>query len=172
MRDKKLSGEAERAFKALAEAASHRVKTLDTASDDHKAGVLRIAMLSTFELGRVLQSGTNTPGREAVRQAAGLAGDSLAYVYSRFQAADRKIGSMDEAEATMLLQLIGASENLVYSAQSELGQSSSSVALRQSFEAGNDRDFNRGILTIIGGSGILTRSPFSLEADRFVASGG
>ena len=172
MRDSKLSGEAEKAFKALAEAASHRVKTLDTVADDHKAGVLRIAMLSTFELGRVLQSGTNTPGREPVRQAAGLAGDSLAYVFSRFQSADLKIGSMDQAEAMILSQLIGASENLVYSAQSELGQSSSPVALRQSFDAGNDRDFNRGILTIIGGTGVLTRPPFSMEADRFVASGG
>jgi len=172
MRDKRLSNEAEGAFKALAETASHRVKTLDTVADDSKIGVLRIAMLSTFELGRVLQSGTSTPGREAVREAAGLAGDSLAYVYSQFQAADRKIGSIDEAETMMLSQLIGASENLVYSAQSELGQTANPVSLREAFEAGNDREFITGIVSLIGGTGVLTRPPFSLQANRFIASGG
>jgi hypothetical protein len=172
MRDSELSGEAEKAFQALAEAASSRLSTIDDVADDRKSGVLRIAMLSTFELGRVLQSGTNTPGREPIRQAAGLAGDSLAHVFSRFQAADLKIASMNESETIMLSQLIGASENLVYSAQSELGESAKPVALRQTFESGNDRDFNRSILTLIGGSGVLTRAPFSLKADRFVASGG
>lgn len=172
MRDSKLAGEAERAFRALAEASAHRLSTIDDVAAERKEGVLRIAMLSTFELGRVLQSGTNKPGREAVRQAAGLAGDSLAFVYNRFQSANREIGSMDQSETAMLAQLIGAAENLVYSAQSELGETASPAALRQAFESGNDRDFNRGILTLIGGSGVLTRAPFSLQADRFVASGG
>ena len=60
----------------------------------------------------------------------------------------------------------------IYYARRALGQTAEQTQLRANFESANDRDFNRNILSIIGGSGVLTQPPFSLEADRFVASGG
>ncbi len=49
-------------------------------------------MMSTFELAHL--QGVNRPG-PAVREAGALAGDSLAYVYKRFQDAGRQIGSIE-----------------------------------------------------------------------------
>ena len=172
MRDSRLSASAELAFGELAAATSKRLAGIDSIQEDKQIGVVRIAMMSNFELGRILQSGPNKPGRDAIRSAAGLAGDSLAHAYSEFEAADRKIASISEDDAEMLAQLVGASENLVYSAQTALGQDPTRAALRGAFESGSDRDFNRAILTLIGGSGVLVQAPFSLETDRFVTSGG
>ncbi len=171
MGNDRLASSAEAAFTELAQGASARLKSIDELSEEKHEGVIRIAMMSTFELGRILQ-GVNRPGPEAVREAGALAGDSLAYVYKRFQDAGRQIGSIDADQKLPLTQLVGSSETLIYYARSALGQSAQQTQLRANFEAGNDRDFNRNILSIIGGTGILTQPPFSLEADRFVASGG
>ncbi len=170
--DSKLTAAADAAFVELAQGASSRIAGIDAMPEEKRAGVVRIAMLSTFELGRLLQSGPRKPGQAAVRDAAGLAGDSLAHVYKRFQDSGRQIGSIDPEESKMLAQLIGSSENLVYYALSAMSQPGEPTQLRANFEAGSDRDFNRNILSIIGGTGTLTRPPFSLQADRFVASGG
>ncbi|GAB5496913.1 MAG: hypothetical protein Phyf2KO_19930 [Phycisphaerales bacterium] len=172
MRDNRLSASAELAFGQLASAASARLGSIDDVQEDKQMGVIRIAMMSNFELGRILQSGPNKPGRDAIRTAAGLAGDSLAHAFGEFEAAGRQIASISEDNAEVLAQLVGASENLVYSAQTALGQDPTRAALRGAFESGNDRNFNRAILTLIGGSGVLVQAPFSLEPDRFVASGG
>lgn len=172
MRDNRLAAPAELAFAQLAQASSARIGSIESLPEEKQLGSIRIAMMANFELGRILQSAPSKPGRDSIRSAAGLAGDSLAFVYSEFENAGRKIESLDEQKTTMLAQLIGASENLVYSAQTTLGQDPSRASLRGAFESGNDRDFNRAILTLIGGSGVLVQPPFSLEADRFVASGG
>lgn len=139
---------------------------------DKREGVVRLAMLSTFELGRLLQTPGRKPAQDRVRDAAALAGDSLAYVYGRFQNSGRQIASIEAPESAILAQLIGSSETLIFFAQGALGATGEQPQLRANFEAANDRDFNRNILTIIGGTGVLTRPPFSLKADRFVASGG
>lgn len=167
----RLAAAAESAFKELAEGVSSRITSIDELPEDKQEGVVRIAMLTTFELGRMLQ-GANRPGQDAVRGAAALAGDSLAYVYGRFQDAGRQIGSIDADEKTVLTQLVGSSETLLYYARSAIGQAAEQTQLRANFESGNDRDFNRNMLSIIGGTGILTQPPFSLKADRFIASGG
>ncbi len=170
--DSKLTAAADAAFVELAMGSSSRLAGIESVPEPKRAGVVRIAMLSTFELGRLLQSGPRKPGQDAVRDAAGLAGDALAYVYKRFQDAGRQIQSIDPEESKMLAQLIGSSENLVYYAQSAMSQPGEQTQLRANFDAGNDRDFNRNILGIIGSTGTLTRPPFSLKADRFIASGG
>ena len=171
MSDNRLAASAEAAFTELAKGASSRLTELSTLPQVKQDGVVRVAMISTFELGRMLQ-GANRPGQPAVREAAALAGDSLAYVYKRFQDAGRQIGSIDPDEKAVLTQLVGSSETLIYYARRALGQTAEQTQLRANFESANDRDFNRNILSIIGGSGVLTQPPFSLEADRFVASGG
>jgi len=171
MSNDRLKSSAETAFTELAQGASTRLASVEGLSDEKQEGAIRIAMMSTFELGRILQ-GANRPGQTAVREAGALAGDSLAYVYKRFQDAGRQIGSINAEEKVELTQLVGSSETLIYYARSALGQAAEQTQLRANFESGNDRDFNRNILSIIGGTGILTQPPFSLKADRFVASGG
>lgn len=170
--ESKLLASAEAAFVELAKGASSRLTGIGELPEEKREGVLRIAMMSTFELGRLLQPGALKPGQESVREAAGLAGDALAYAYKRFQDANRQIGSINPEESTKLAQLIGSSESLIYYALGALNQPAEQPQLRATFEAGNDRDFNRIIVGFIGGTGLLTRPPFSLSADRFVVPGG
>ena len=171
MGNDRLASSAEAAFTELAQGASARLTGSADQSAEKQDGAVRIAMMSTFELGRMLQ-GARRPGQAAVREAGALAGDSLAYVYKQFQAAGRQIGSIDAEQKTILTQLLGSSETLLYYARSAFGQSAEQTQLRANFDAGNDRDFNRNILSIIGGTGILTQAPFSLKADRFIPAGG
>lgn len=170
--ESRLAASAEQAFGELARGVSARLGGIGSLPEDKRENVVRLAMLSTFELGRLLQPGTRRPAEAAVRDAAALAGDSLSYAYKRFQDSGRQISGIQPAESALLAQLIGSSETLIFFAQSALGAQAEQSQLRANFEAGNDRDFNRNILTIIGGTGVLTRPPFSLKADRFVASGG
>lgn len=170
--DSRLTAAADAAFVELAKGTSARLAGIGSLSEEKQEGVVRIAMMSTFELGRILQSSPRKPGTDAIRDAAGLGGDALAYVYKKFQDAGRQIGSINASETKMLALLIGSSENLIYYAQSAMSQPGEQTQLRANFESGNDRDFNRNILGVIGGTGTLTRPPFSLKADRFIASGG
>lgn len=170
--DSRFAAASEEAFGELARGASSRLSGIGSLSVDKREGVVRLAMLSTFELGRLLQTPGRKPAQDRVRDAAALAGDSLAYVYGRFQNSGRQIASIEAPESAILAQLIGSSETLIFFAQGALGATGEQPQLRANFEAANDRDFNRNILTIIGGTGVLTRPPFSLKADRFVASGG
>ncbi len=172
MRDQRLTSAATRAFAALTEATTERLNSIDELSESEADGLIRIVMLADFELGRIVQSGPAQPSNDQLVEAGALAGDSLAYVYRRFEEAGRTIGSMESDDAAMLGQLVSSAENLLYSVQAKLGQNASRVSLKAAFDSGNDRDFNRGILTLIGGSGVLVQPPFSLESDRFLPSGG
>ena len=170
--DSRLAVAAEEAFGELARGVSARLAGIGSLPEEKREGVVRLAMLSTFELGRILQTPGRKPGEAIIRDAAALAGDALGYVYKRFTDSGRQISGIDAAESALLAQLVGSSETLVFFAQGALGAAGEQPQLRANFEAANDRDFNRNILTMIGGTGLLTRPPFSLKADRFVPAGG
>ncbi|HED52633.1 MAG TPA: hypothetical protein ENJ00_00320 [Phycisphaerales bacterium] len=172
MADPRLNPIAQRAFSELALGTADRMQSLGDLPEDQHLGIIRIAMVTNFNLRKILQDRKRNLDNKHVIGAASVAGDSLAYAYSRFQNAGRKLEAIDPSERDTLAQLVGTSELVVYFARARLERQPDRTSLREAFASGKDRDFNRGILALIGKSGVLCNPPFGLEADRFVPSGG
>ena len=172
MNDQRLDAIAQRAFSELALGSAERMQTIGDLPEGQRRGIIRIAMITNFNLRKILQDRKRNLEAQHVIDAATVAGDSLAYAYGRFQDSGRKIDAIDPEEREAIAQLIGTSELVVYFARTRLERQPERTALRDAFASGKDRDFNRGILSLIGSSGVLCNAPFGLDAERFIPSGG
>lgn len=161
----KILGVRNDAAVALARAVSARVK--DPAAESFTAAFGRAsrALLDPF-----LNVNPNAAlSTSAIKEAAGTAGDLLAWASRRVTAAG---GPPAEPELTQLRLIVAQLEVLIARCQARLdGRDLSSRRLADSLrsEGGevNVEQFRRGVQEFLGPDGILTKAPFGFAADRF-----
>jgi hypothetical protein len=168
------------ALEKLVQSVGTRVRKLGDAPLDRE--LLMACIRAAEEVHNILAQ--NNLQRELpqglVRDAGGLGGDLLAYVFRQIRSGKLPVaqgvgeGAVAEAQAGRLVEftVTQLGVKIVYSARDRLGRgpvdSMIDVAgmIWQATAAG-DREFTTGVGQIIGESGLLTRDPFNFNSERF-----
>lgn len=152
------------ATRVLSDKLGERLRALDPGAD--AAQEIAVALRAVPHVRLAVTDVTTRPTPEAVRAAAGFAGDLIGYVFHRVE-----LGAVPE-DRSIELQAVQAGETLLGFALRRYGEIASRVEIRQldlagAFERGDDRTFRRDVVGLLGGSGELVQS-LSFAADRFI----
>jgi len=103
------------------------------------------------------------PQNEALREAGAFGGDLLAYTLRRLRA-----GEISPEDRQQLAVLVGQAQNMVSVSGTLLGQSPKAYRLNTLVAEGNDQQYFRDVMNLIGGEGDLIKAPFNHRRDRFI----
>ncbi|MGP1271778.1 MAG: hypothetical protein ACTS22_00435 [Phycisphaerales bacterium] len=148
----------DRAAIALPTIAAEHLARLEAMDDDglhtQTLGAILYAML---ELRIDLSNRDARMPDNAVRAAAKLGGDMIAYVFRLYEKG-QTVASISQERREPLAQAISASETLVFFALSRLGADVERTTIADAFQNADDRAFRAGVLRVIGPTGSLSQA--------------
>jgi hypothetical protein len=103
------------------------------------------------------------PPAATLREIGGFGGDLLAYAMREL----RK-GDVSDVERQQLAVLVGQAQNLVSVAGSQLGMTPKAYRLNTLVAEGNDTQYFRDVMNVIGAEGDLVKTPFNHPKERFI----
>lgn len=103
------------------------------------------------------------PPPEALREAGGFGGDLLAFSLRRLRS-----GQVSEADRQKLAVLVGQAQNLVSVSGTLLGLPPKGYRLNTLVTDGNDQQYFRDVMNVIGAEGDLVKTPFNQRKERFI----
>ena len=130
------------------------------------AAVPALLRASKSVLDTLTQAGVGAKPEDAtLREAGGLGGDVLTYVLRRLRNGAAAIG---EEERQQLAVLVGQAQNVVSRSQTLLNGSGKTYRLDELVRTGNDQQYFRDVMNVIGAEGDLVKPPFALPKERFI----
>lgn len=153
---------AQDAMTTMAEKLGQRVRALNPGPDDQW---ILLADARALERLRQRINAGNVQGL-AIRDAAKLAGHTLAYVGARLDLADDV--PIDDRERGQLADLAARAETIIFFATTPLGGNPTPTNLADNITEGHDDRFIEGLPGVLGAGGQLANKPFGFKPADFI----
>lgn len=171
----------DRALQALIQTVGTRVRKLGTAPADRAMAQPFLRAAEAIRDVMAEDAVKRQKPEDLARNAGGMGGDLLGYVFRRSRAGDLLLAkgtdpaSVEEAKVARQPELTATQlgVTIVFSARDRLARGVPEpppdlAGMLGKATAAGDKEFQREVLSIIGDGGLLTKDPFRFNADRFL----